>query len=65
MTRIPVIHNHIGAEMKLLEEAFECLYLEEERSIEHYQSCAEAAHKLTTSLNHLTTRLQEKIGGKL
>jgi len=65
MTRIPVIETHIVAETKLLSEAFECLYLEENRTLEHYQNCAGAAHKLITSLNHLTTQLQEKIKGKL
>ena len=56
---------YIEQEIKLLEQSFECLYLEEERTIQHYQDCAEATHKLQVSLNQLMVRLQEKIEGKL
>ncbi len=55
---------YIEQEIKLLEQSFECL-LEEERTIQHYQDCAEATHKLQVSLNQLMVRLQEKIEGKL
>jgi len=61
MTEIPTIQRHIGEEIRQLNKAFECLYLEEDRSIEHCQVCAESAYKLRTSLDNLDLKLQEEI----